>query len=120
MISQTAFNFKFEVDKSFGGGYWSARIAMSSGDPVTIAIFHDCGEGSGWRTYISIYAPRSGEHEYQCRLYSGKEKIEIADGLKYNGIEITHEELNVLTERISNLVKETFPTTSARDSYYGL
>ncbi len=117
--NQTAFDFKFEHDKSFGGGYWSAKLTMSNGEPVTIAIFHDSGEGSGWQTYISIHAPKSNDYEYQCKLYRGNERTDIIDGFAYYDIEITPKELSAITERIVNLVKETFPKTSARESYFG-
>lgn len=117
--NKTAFDFKFDHDKSFGGGHWSANLIMSNGEPVTVAIFHDSGEGSGWQTYISIYAPKSGDYEYQCKLYRGNERTELVDGFEYNGIEITPKELNAITERIVSLVKETFPKGSAHENYFG-
>lgn len=118
--TQSIFGFEFELDKSMGGGYFSAKLKSINEHVFDIAIYHDSQEGKGWKTYISIYLNKSNDYEYQCTLNKGNEQNTIIEAFEYYNVAIDKKEIIELVDRVKDLVSKTFPRNNAHENYFGI
>ncbi len=113
-------DINFQRDGTYNPS-WVAKFQVSSGNEVTIYISHFSNEGDGWTANIDMRSPSSeNSYEYATTLHSGCERSIIVDGLQYNNVQVTSEELDTVVKKTMEIVKKTRPRSCAHDSYFGI
>lgn len=101
--------------------YLIANFNVSSGDEVKMYIHHDNNEGECWTAYLEIHSPNCTEsYIYGDTLGCSDQKELIEEGLSQNNVTVTSEELEIITNRTTEIIKATWPTGSAADSFFAV
>ena len=100
---------------------WIAVAKFSSGDEASVTIGNDNNGGDGWSTYISVYSKNCTE-SWDCTttLTSGCEKETVRECLEFNSVSFKESELNDITAKVIELVKNTSKRGCAKDDYFGI